>query len=287
MSKESFYFSHDYNARNDEKIKRLIRKHGLLGYGIFWVIIEDLYNNANALRTDYEGIAYDLRTDSEIIRSIVNDFELFVIENGFFGSLSIERRLDDRNKKSEKARESAYHRWPKPSVIDANALPPQSEGNAIKDSIGKNSKEKNNKSSPTKSVDFIDRIINAFVEEHGSYEVVTIGIERSMAGKLAKKYKEIHPEANTEETIDGLREYFKKCVNVNDSWLKDNMSLTTIVTKFNVINKILNNGKSRTKKEGASPNEIANAVAKNFADDYSLHNEEHAENKEVISITRS
>ena len=58
MSKDTFYFSHDYNSRNDEKIKSLLRKHGMQGYGLFWALIEDLYNNANALRTDSEGIEY-------------------------------------------------------------------------------------------------------------------------------------------------------------------------------------------------------------------------------------
>ena len=61
MSKETFYFSHDYNARNDIKIKRLIVAHGYEGYGIFWALIEDLYQNANALPLDFDCIAYDLR----------------------------------------------------------------------------------------------------------------------------------------------------------------------------------------------------------------------------------
>ena len=39
----------------------LLRKHGMIGYGIYWAIIEDLYNNANALRLDYEGIAFEYR----------------------------------------------------------------------------------------------------------------------------------------------------------------------------------------------------------------------------------
>ena len=43
--KDTFYFPHDYNSRTDEKIKLLIRKHGIEGYGIFWAIVEDLYNN--------------------------------------------------------------------------------------------------------------------------------------------------------------------------------------------------------------------------------------------------
>ena len=52
MNKETFYFSHDYNSRNDVKIKKLLSKHGLLGYGIFWAIIEELYNNTNVLPLD-------------------------------------------------------------------------------------------------------------------------------------------------------------------------------------------------------------------------------------------
>jgi hypothetical protein len=136
MPKDTFYFSHDYNARNDEKIKRLIRKHGMVGYGIFWSIVEDLYNNANALRLDYEGIAYDLRSDSDTVYSVINDFDLFVFDVNSFGSLSVQKRLDERNDKSIKARESANKRW-----NNANALQTQSDSNAIKERKGNENKE--------------------------------------------------------------------------------------------------------------------------------------------------
>jgi cell fate (sporulation/competence/biofilm development) regulator YlbF (YheA/YmcA/DUF963 family) len=137
MSKDTFYFSHDYNSRNDEKIKFLIRKHGLLGYGLFWSIIEDLYNNANALRTDYEGIAYDYRIDVFIVTSVINDFDLFVFDAEHFGSLSVQKRIDERDSKSVKARESAHKRW-----TNANAMQSQCEGNAIKERKGKEINEK-------------------------------------------------------------------------------------------------------------------------------------------------
>lgn len=143
MAKDTFYFSHDYNSRNDIKIKKLISKHGYLGFGIFWAIVEDLYNNANALPADYDCIAYELRTTEEVVKSVINDFELFVINDGFFGSSSIENRLNERNSKSIKARESANLRWAKIKG-DANALRTQSECNAIKESKGKDIKEINN-----------------------------------------------------------------------------------------------------------------------------------------------
>lgn len=145
--KETFYFSHDYNARQDEKIKQLIRKHGMRGYGIFWALVEDLYNNANALRLDCEGIAFDLREDQKIIESIVKDFGLFIVSGKNISSDSIKRRLDERNEKSKKARETALLRWGKKetdanaSNLDANALPTHSERNAIKERKVKEIKE--------------------------------------------------------------------------------------------------------------------------------------------------
>ena len=142
--KDTYYFSHDYNSRNDHKIKKLVSKHGYLGYGLFWAIIEDLYNNANALQTDYESIAFDLRTSENIIESIINDFDLFVIEADNFGSLSVQRRLEERDAKSLKARESAYKRWNKDKE-NANALQTDSECNAIKERKVNEIKEKENK----------------------------------------------------------------------------------------------------------------------------------------------
>jgi hypothetical protein len=141
LKKDTYYFSHDYNARLDDKIKQLIRKHSMLGYGCYWAIIEDLYNNANALRLDYDGIAFDLRITIEQAKSIINDFDLFVIDGEQFGSMSVERRLNERNEKSIKASQSASLRWQK-NKQDANALPTQSDSNAIKEKKGKEIKEK-------------------------------------------------------------------------------------------------------------------------------------------------
>lgn len=109
----------------------------MIGYGIFWSIVEDLYNNANALQTDYDGIAYDLRTDSEIVSSVVNDFDLFIFDGDFFGSNSVQERLDQRNNKSESARKSASYRW-----NNANAMQTLSDSNAKKERKGKEIKGK-------------------------------------------------------------------------------------------------------------------------------------------------
>lgn len=186
MPKDTFYFSHDYNARNDEKIKRLIRKHGMQGYGVFWSIVEDLYNNANALRTDYEGIAYDLRSDSEIVASVINDFDLFIFKGDFFGSNSVQERLDQRNNKSESARKSASYRWD-----NANAMQTQYEGNAKKERKGKEIKGKEikeNKVLYRKNISLLEKEHTTLVAEYGTQQVEKL-YDYLSAYKIEKSYK--------------------------------------------------------------------------------------------------
>ena len=133
MNKDSFYFSHDYNSRSDHKIKKLLLKHGMLGYGIYWAIIEDLYLNANAMPLQCDVIAFELRCSEDVIKSIINDFDLFKITDEILTCPSIERRLQERCEKSEKARKSALLRWGK----NANAMRTHSDRIAIKERKGK------------------------------------------------------------------------------------------------------------------------------------------------------
>lgn len=141
--KNTFYFSHDYNARMDEKIKNLIRSHGMEGYGVYWSIIEDLYNNANAMRLQCDGIAHDLRISPALAESVITKFDLFVVKRGIFSSPSVQKRLDERRQTSENAKNSALRRWNKEN-IDAVAMRWQCDGNAIKEMKGKEKKEERN-----------------------------------------------------------------------------------------------------------------------------------------------
>jgi hypothetical protein len=45
--KDTFWFKHDYNARNDEKILELRSIHGAEAYGIYWMIIETMADSSN------------------------------------------------------------------------------------------------------------------------------------------------------------------------------------------------------------------------------------------------
>jgi len=185
--KETYFFSHDYNARTDVKIKNLIRKHGMLGYGIYWSIVEDLYNNANALQTNYESIAYDLRIDENVAKSIINDFDLFVINNGLFGSLSVQSRLDKRAEKSKRATDSANIRWGN----NANAMQTQSDSNALKERKGKENKGndiKVNKSIIERSQDFY-KSLTPFLEIYNEELIQKFHLYWTEHGERDKKMR--------------------------------------------------------------------------------------------------
>jgi len=135
MEKVTFYFSHDYGARNDPKMVNLQIKHGMEGVGIYWCIIEMLYEEGGKIPLDYDRITFALRSHREIIESILKNFGLFSITKNKISSTSVLRRLNLRNDKSIKARESANKRWEK---YDRNANAQNND--AIKENKGKENK---------------------------------------------------------------------------------------------------------------------------------------------------
>lgn len=129
MPKETFYFSHDYNSRSDKELVKVIMKMGMNGIGIYWCMVEMLYEEGGYLmRTEYERIAFELRSHIDSITQLVETFKLFKYDDEKFWSESVLNRIDKRNSKSIKARESANLRWE-----NANAMRSHSDGNAIKE----------------------------------------------------------------------------------------------------------------------------------------------------------
>lgn len=233
--KHTYYFSHDYNARTDTKIKKLLSKHGFLGYGIFWAIVEDLYNNANALPLDCESIAFDLRTDIEVVNSVIHDFGLFSIEGSTFGSLSVERRLNERNEKSRKAKESAVLRWDKhrqECERIAGALPSDSDSNANK---GKERKRKEKKE--TNDVDELVLIhpLQVWIKDTlPNVSKLKTQITEAQAKELTEKYhKKLIQE--TLEAMENYKDIEKKYTSVYLTllnWMKKRQSEYVLPDKW-------------------------------------------------------
>ena len=163
MSKESYYFSHDYGSRNDPKLVKVLMKLGQGGKGVYWDLIEMLYEQGGYLMlSDCDSYAFALRTDEDCINKLINEFGLFENDGEKFWSNSVLSRLDRRDSKSQKAKESALKRWNKAdsnanaSKSNAKLMRTQYDANAIKESKGKESKGKERIEEEDKEEKFIN-----------------------------------------------------------------------------------------------------------------------------------
>ena len=96
MAKNKFYFSHDGGARNDDKIIAVRMKHKAEGYAVYFMILEKMLESSNyILQRDYNVLAFDFRVETGIVKSIVEDFNLFEFseDGNYFFSNSFKSRM--------------------------------------------------------------------------------------------------------------------------------------------------------------------------------------------------
>ena len=142
------YFPHDSNARNSDKLIRLRMRHKAAGYGVYFMILERLREEPEYTSVkDYNMIAFDLREDTSLIKSVVEDFGLFVFtdDGKYFYSESFKQRMEIKDeqsrKKAEAGKKGLEKRWGNSKNI-ANATGPDSNKRKDKESKEKESKEK-------------------------------------------------------------------------------------------------------------------------------------------------
>jgi hypothetical protein len=100
--KEAYYFSHDSNARNDLKMVKLRRLHGLEGVGLFWCVVEML-REANDYMLPLEtipDICYELRITEEVFGSLF-ECELLTKNDTHFYTESLINRMKKREEISK------------------------------------------------------------------------------------------------------------------------------------------------------------------------------------------
>ena len=158
------YFSHDSNARNSDKMMQVRMDLGAEGYGIFFMLIERLREEKEyKSTTNYKILEFDLKADSEKIKQVVENYDLFKItEDGkYFYSDSFNDRMEMMDLKSKKlataGKRGAEKRWgnklgdshpiatPKPSYSHPNSPLIAIDGNKIKLNKTKLNKIKQNK----------------------------------------------------------------------------------------------------------------------------------------------
>ena len=93
-------------------------KLGMEGYGVFWALLELLFVEENRICiTDYEPLAFGLQCDPNILKQVIEDFDLFIIEDDCFYSRRLNKHIEDINAKSQKAKASVNKRWNKDKNI--------------------------------------------------------------------------------------------------------------------------------------------------------------------------
>lgn len=132
---KKIYFSHDCDARNDERVTRLRIRYGAAGYGIYFMLLELLQAAPEyTLETDYKALAFDLRVPACRIKTIVEQSGLFVIidDGQRFYSERLARDMGEQERlerrRAEAGRMGADARW-KASEGMANAS--KMDGNRI------------------------------------------------------------------------------------------------------------------------------------------------------------
>ena len=88
--KDAYYFPHFSNARHDRKIKRIRKELGVEGYGIFFMLLEVLRDQADYRYPieDIDLLADEFGTSEQKVRTVIANYQLFQVDEDemFFSS---------------------------------------------------------------------------------------------------------------------------------------------------------------------------------------------------------
>lgn len=196
-----YYFSHDSNARNDEKILMLRADFGWAGYGLYWALIEMMFETKDTcLHHDkIKGIAINCNIDITLLQDIINAAikeNLFKSDDVIFWSETLRERKAKLYKnisdKSNAGKKGMEKRW-------SNRENNENNNNVITENevvITENNKEKKvNKIKGNKKKDIITEQKIKFAE--------FVSLKQKEYDTLFKK----HGKDNTQRLIEILDNY--------------------------------------------------------------------------------
>jgi hypothetical protein len=157
--KDAYYFSHDSNARNDEKILAMRSVYGVEGYGMYFMIIEILREQTGyAIEVNkyvYGSLAIQLQTSvkkvEKFINDCVNEFSLLTIKDNFLFSESLLRRMEIVDRVSKQRKNASMTRW-NDKKDNANAMQMDSKCNANEMQMLSKEEEKKEKEKKEKEI---------------------------------------------------------------------------------------------------------------------------------------
>lgn len=109
MSKETYYFPHDYNARNDDKLQVFMIDAGAEGYGIYWALVEILHeeetHTIELTPIFLKSFAKQMSTPVESVEKCIQaaiQSELYIKSGNFISSNRVDKNMEIRAELSQK-----------------------------------------------------------------------------------------------------------------------------------------------------------------------------------------
>ncbi|MFA6071636.1 MAG: DUF4373 domain-containing protein [Janthinobacterium sp.] len=129
MGNDIYYFSHDSNARNDEKVLMLRAEYGWEGYGLFWALIEMMFEKEEIClsHNKIKGLSLSYNIDITLLEGVINSAinnGLFESDSDKFWSNSLRNRklkfYELKEKRSLAGKKGMSSRWQTPANIESD-----------------------------------------------------------------------------------------------------------------------------------------------------------------------
>ena len=195
--KKTYYFSHDMNARNDEKILTLRSEYGWEGYGIYFALLEMLFETDDTKLniTNIKSIAFSLNIKEKKLTEIINfciKIKLFEKDEKFFWSESLKRRKGIFERKIEQTRQagikSAEKRKEKrQQTLNENATNVEQTCNEKSTNKRKEKEIKENKIKEEEKEEKLQGVINEYENNIAPATAMTIEILQSYYEDLGQE----------------------------------------------------------------------------------------------------
>lgn len=211
MKKDAYYFPHFSNARNDRKIRRMVKLQGLESYAVYFMILEVLREQEGFRypTEDIDLLADEFNTSEERVKSIIDAFGLFKTDGEYFFSPRLNEYMTPYLEKKERARNASMKRW-------------HPDGNANADANALQSKEKKSKVKKRKENVFVPQI--EMVEEHF---FLSRKVKHEEVRPLAKKFMQFYDRKNWKDDKGNELTNWKKLAN---GWINKQFDKTTTFT---------------------------------------------------------
>ena len=256
------HFWDDKYTSNLDPIEKLL---------FLYFLTNPLCNIIGIYEIEIKRIAFDTGIDKEMVNKIIERFTKDEKVAYLDGYIIIKNFVKFQSQGSEKIKIGISNQMAalpeKIKKFNFNAVKGIDTLSHINTNINTNSNLNSNPNSEfpldkTQAGDFVDSIILLFqncYHYNKGIEYISVGKgknkfnykDRNATGSLLKYIKSKYPGENSELTLKRFESLFNKCFTINDTWLKNNMTLDTI---FNKLNNIILYGQNGNKEPGASTN---------------------------------